>query len=183
MRWCSRCAAGGSSACLGGGGAAIDAVCSGMPTVLQPDSSRPSSARRPASKTPGCLDLVVTALSIQLGNLDLLGVAGLDPGPVTFVHPAPHPDAPVLQGLRRQPGLGKDALLTFQDRDRERFRPPPAEIHIDGASALADRQHLAFYHREATPTGQKLRPACGFHYAIIRAGPKAKPRRARRTFA
>src|SRR5256885_3683324 len=57
----------------------------------------------------------------------------------------------------RQAGLRKDALMTFQDRDRERLRPTPAEIHIDGASALADRQHLAFGDCKTTPTRQKDR--------------------------
>src|SRR5215203_5048355 len=185
MRWCSRFAAGESSTCLGG--SEMEAVCSCRPDVEQPDSSRPSTSsagriRRPAAKSPRDLSLAFTASSVQLGDFDLLGVAGLDAWTVAFVYPAAHPDASVLQCLRRQSGLRKHALMTFQDRDRERFRPAPAEIHIDGAAALADRQHLAFCDREATPPGQKLCPAFGSHYAIIRACPKAKPGRPRCTF-
>src|ERR1044071_4935957 len=56
--------------------------------------------------------------------------------------------APPVQGFRREPCGGKRALVALGDRDGEVLRPPPPEIHIDGAAALPHRQHLAFDQRE-----------------------------------
>src|SRR3982074_2747680 len=168
MRWCSReVGVGGCCGCAcstppgkPAGGAPTESI-----DELQPASARESAAARaavilrkrmdPRVKSGGdackCVPPPPTPLarpSIPLGDLDLFGARRLDSRPGAILHPSPHPQPAVLERLGVEAGGGKNALIPFQDGDRERLRPSPPEIHIDCASALADRQHLAFHHRE-----------------------------------
>src|SRR5262245_37255168 len=112
--------------------------------------------------------------SMTFGDFELLGVRGLDPRPVALLEPSAHPDAAVFKLFRLHSGGGKGAFMAFQDRNRESLRPSPPEIHVNRASALADRRHLAFHHCEMTPLGHKLGRAIGAEDDIIRFAPEAK---------
>src|SRR5262245_46972737 len=112
--------------------------------------------------------------SVALGDFDLLGMHGLDPRPVALLEPSAHPDAAVLELSRLHSRGGKGALMALEDRDRESLRPPPPEIHVNRASALADRRHLAFHHGEMAALGCKLGRALGAEDDIIRFAPQAK---------
>src|SRR6266478_1444666 len=125
----------------------------------------------------------VASIAFGFGDLDLLRAAGLDAGAVPLLDKAAHPDPAVFELLGRQPRPREDALITFRDRDSERLRPAPAEIHVDRAAALADRQDLALDDRETTPSGQELRPALGPQLDIIRIAPEAKLGRPRHTLS
>ena len=90
------------------------------------------------------------------------------------LRPIREPERGGFQAFSAHAGGSEDALISFQDGDRERLRPVAPEIHVDRASALADRQNLAFYHREMAPLGHELRPALGREDDIIRFAPEAK---------
>src|SRR5262245_13994112 len=117
---------------------------------------------------------VFSVPSVAFGDFDLLGVRGLDPRPVALLEPSAHPDAAVLELFRFHSGCGKGALMALQDRDCESLRPSPPEIHVNRASAFADRRHLAFHHGEMAALGQKLGRALGAENDIIRFAPQAK---------
>src|SRR6516162_3237096 len=147
MRWCSRdpgplavagwvcCAARGSDA---GGPPAVSRA------ELQPASAGASKA---TSRADACLALArpapfFPALTMPVsafGNLDLPGMHRLDPRPIALLDETAHPQAQIRQPMRIEPGKDEIALITFQDRHRQRFRPAPSEIHVDGACTLADR--------------------------------------------
>src|SRR6266508_2036020 len=121
--------------------------------------------------------------SVQLGNLDLLGARGLDPRTVPLVDPPANAHDAIFKPLEPQSGPREHALMAFQYRDRERFRPPPSEVQVDRAPALADRPDFALDDCELTPFGQEFRPLPGRHYHIIRFAPEAKLGRAGRTLS
>ena len=135
---------------------------------------------RPRAREPGAavdIDVPLTAIprsSVPLENLDLFRAGGLDPRPISFFDPSTHPNMAVFQSVRCNARAGKDALVPFQDRNRQRLRPPPPEIHIYSAAALADRQYLAFCQRKKAPAVQELRPAVGPDDGIVRFAPEAK---------
>src|SRR5271166_5534211 len=80
-----------------------------------------------------------TMLPSAFGDLDLLRPDCLDPRPTAFLDPSAHPHVHVCKPSRVPSGSDETALITFQDRDRERLRPTPSEIHVYRACALADR--------------------------------------------
>ena len=85
---------------------------------------------------------------------------GLDARPVALLDPSTDPDTAVFELPRLQPG-GEKLRSWRLGGDRERLRPSPSEIHVDRASAFADRQHLAFHHVKWPRLRQKLGPALG----------------------
>ena len=126
--------------------------------VRQPPSSRPS-ARPPApqgGRSPCCLRSSARSCSSSLLQLDLLRTAGLDLQTSANLDPATHAKT-LFSSALGEPGAREDALLTFRYGDRERLRPSTPKIHIYGAAALADRQHLAFDDRKTTPTVHQTR--------------------------
>ena len=182
MRWCSRCAAGERSVCFGG---SVSFACGSVVfEVMQPASVSASamaagnaSARAAPGYPCGLVVLLTVFRSVRQFKVAISICSGLVAsmrGPLRSSIQPRTLTRTVFQRLGLQAGPPKDALMSFQDRDRKRLRPAAAEIDIDRAAALADRQHLAFRNRESTPSGQKLRPAFGRLDDIIRFGPEAK---------
>src|SRR6266566_2697482 len=190
MRWCSRCAAGLASACFAGSGSAATACGSNRPLAAHPASTR-SSAIEPATERHGasrlrfsCANACTPApTSIALQNLDLLRMRGFDPRPAPLLDDPPDTDLAALQPGRRDPRRRKAALVALGNRDREIFRPAPAEIDEDGGSAFPDRQHLALDDREAAALGRDRRGLVRPHDAINRLRPHAQLGIARLAFA
>src|SRR5712691_1404250 len=128
-------------------------------------------------ETAVCLTAMSTTAilrSVPFGDLDLLGMGRLDPRPAALFDPSAHPHAAIFELSRVDAGGGEGALIAFQDGDRQSLRPAPPEIHIYGAAALANGQHLAFHHREMAALGVELCPVLGRHDGIIRFAPEAK---------
>src|SRR6266436_5821200 len=194
MRWCSRSAAGEAwvSGVAGRGATAIRLECS--PKNRSPEQAASASAANrtisvravprmrcagvsPASRLrPNSLPRSpCIGVSFISDDLDLLGRRCLDPRTAALLDPSPHHDAASRQLLRLQSGGRKYALMTLRNGDREILAPAPAEIHIDGAAALAHRHHLALDQREAPPFGGDLPRILGRMGKIARIGPKAKP--------
>src|SRR5215467_3612695 len=202
MRWCSRGnGCGACWACFGAPGSEPGGAPTCSSEALQPASTTPSaaiSASRIAAARPGapggdafCRETAAgltatptrrSSPSVAFGDLDLLRARGFDARPVAVLHPSAHADAAVLQRLRFQAGGSEAALVAFQDRDRERLRPLPPEIHIYRACGLANRQHLAFHQREPAALGGELGRPVGGHDHIIWSAPEAKLGLARRPF-
>src|SRR5262245_40785809 len=196
MRWCSReVGAGGCGccwACCGAsgsepGGAPIESSDELQPASRSANAAAPAGAKRLAPRMLGCLTAASTMAflrvpSVALGDLDLLRAGDLDARAVALLDPSAHPDAAVFELLRLYAGGSEDALIALRDRDGQRLRPSPAEIHVDRACTLADRQHVTFRHGETAALGRKLRPALGRHDDIIRFTPEAKLGAARPSF-
>jgi hypothetical protein len=68
--------------------------------------------------------------------------------------------------------------MALLDGDGEVFRPAAAEIDVNRAAALADRQNLALNHCETTPNLEDPGRILGISHHIVRVGPKAKTGRA-----
>src|SRR5262249_14292640 len=87
-------------------------------------------------------------VSVSFRDLDLLPPLRLDQRLIAFFHNTAPPQQPVSHRPHIQTRSGEDALIPFQDRHRQRFRPPAAEIDVDQAPTLTDRRDLALRHRE-----------------------------------
>src|SRR5882762_4268488 len=191
MRWCSRSAAGEAwvSGVAGRGGTAIRLVeCSPKKRSPEQPASASAAANRtisvravprvrcagvsPASELrPNSLPRSpCIGVSFIRDDLDLLGRRRLDPWTAALLDPSPHHDAASRQLLRLQSGGRKYALMTLRNGDREILAPAAAEIHIDGAAALAHRHHLALDQREAPPFGRDLPRVIGRMGKIARIG-------------
>ena len=146
-------------------------------------SSAGAISRRAATPVRSAPRTVTTsALSSRpfVHDLDLLGTRRLHPGAAPLLDPPANPHAPPGQRLRLETRGRKRALIALGDGDGEVLRPAPPEIHIDGAAALAHRQHLALDQREPAAALEDLRGVLGLVHDIIRFGPQAKlggPRR------
>src|SRR5262245_20558224 len=196
MRWCSReVGAGGCGccwACCGAsgsepGGAPIESSDELQPASRSANAVAQAGAKRLALRMLGCLTAASTMAflrvpSVALGDLDLLWPGDLDARAVALLDPSAHPDAAVFELLRLYAGGSEDALIALRDRDGQRLRPSPAEIHVDRACTLADRQHVSFRHGETAALGRKLPPALGCHDDIVRFTPEAKLGPARSPF-
>ena len=187
MRWCSRCAPARDRAARSAGRRRRWSDACGSGSGRRPDAAGQQERERngqpaPApGRTPALRDSPVSSSrahgayvqSVSSARTRSARGAGLDRGPLRS-STQPRTRTRRFAALRVAARPPENALMSFQDRDRERLRPAAAEIHIDRAPALADRQHLALDHRETTPLGQKLRPALGRLNDIIRIGPEAK---------
>src|SRR5437763_17010188 len=150
MRWCSRCAAGLASACCEGSDTAATTCGSNRPLAAQPAStsvsaSGPAAARHCARRLRVfCANASTPApISVALQNLDLLRMRRFDPRSASLLDEAPHAHPPALQPCRLEACRRKAAFVALGNSDHEIFRPPPAEIDVDGISAFPDRQHPA----------------------------------------
>ena len=79
------------------------------------------------------------------------GVHRLDPRAAPLLDRASDPNTPAFQLLQLQARVRKRALVAFQRRDGEVFRPAPPEVDVDRAAAFADRQHVPLDHGETAP--------------------------------
>src|SRR5262249_52074716 len=184
MRWCSRrsgpaaCCCCCCWACLSGTGREPGGAPTDSSEELQPANRKPSAAtgasRRPVARIFRYVLAPSTIPSVPLCDFDLLGAVRLDARPVALLDIAAHPHQPILHTPHVDPRGREGALIPFRDRHRERLRPPSPEIHIYGASALADRQHLAFHHAELAGPGLQLGQALRPDHHIIRFAPEAK---------
>src|SRR5262249_37302559 len=87
-----------------------------------------------------------------------------------------------LEPFRHHAGSSEGTFLALGDRHGERLCPSRPEIHVDRATTLADRPHLAFDQSKTAALARKLRPAFGCHDDIIRFAPEAKLSPPRRPF-
>ena len=199
MRSCSRCAGVGGAALLLRRFGQVDLLRRRrVHGVRQPPSSKPSAtAAGAARRLPGSPCCAVGASSAWLA-LQFSSAISICSGRLASIRGPLRTSTQPRTRTRRfssvfglKPGARKDALMTFRYGDRERLRPSPPEIHIYGAAALADRQHLAFDDRETAPV--RPRAPAGYRQALWhiadrprgqawRAGPpvrapKALPRR------
>src|SRR5262249_24585477 len=157
-------------------------LCSCLPAFPPLRSSRRASGRAPARPTgcglcrmlPSASFCSLPLTSIQFGDLDLLRPGSFDPRPVALIDPSADANDTILEALETYPSTGKDALMSFQNRDRQRLSPAPPEIQLDRAPALADGEDLTFNDCEPTPLGKELCPIPSRQYHIARIGPEAK---------